>query len=337
MYPILIGLAIVIGIVWFIASAAIAVAKPIGITFLVGGAGWLIYQIYLYLYFNGNKFKKIKDSIKEYTKNCNELNHHIEELKGSYSDVKTHDYGDGDLYDNSNYKFKRKEWSNSVKNNKTHNCSASICKSASEQPFKYLCKYFDIKVSEETLSGFESVLNDFAAAEQGKVLLRMEREKILASVSKSIPFLIFQFSKKKLIEKLGFENIDLSDLYFPVYTFQYVSSGGNSSSKCDIKLNVENLDKFVIYLNELVKFRKSAAGQRALMTSSLREKIKERDSYACKYCSLSIRDEKNLLLEIDHVIPLAKGGITSEDNLQTLCWKCNRSKGSKVVENVHSA
>ncbi|MEY3151153.1 MAG: hypothetical protein RLY92_1380, partial [Chloroflexota bacterium] len=74
MYPVLIGLAILFGIVWLIANAAIAIAKPIGIIFLVGGVGWLIYQIYLYLYFNGNKFKKIKDSIKEYTKNCNELN-----------------------------------------------------------------------------------------------------------------------------------------------------------------------------------------------------------------------------------------------------------------------
>ena len=168
-------------------------------------------------------------------------------------------------------------------------------------------------------------------------MLQRERDNILMSVSKSIPSLIFQFSKKKLIKKLGFENIDLSDLYFPVYTFQYVSAGGNSSSRCDIKLNVENLDKFVIYLGELVKFRKSVAGQRALLTSGLREKIKDRDNYTCKYCSLSVRDEKNLLLEIDHIIPLSKGGITSEDNLQTLCWKCNRSKGSKVIENSLSA
>ena len=109
-----------------------------------------------------------------------------------------------------------------------------------------------------------------------------------------------------------------------------VSAGGNSSTKCDIKLNIDNLENLIVYLNDLIKFRKSIQGQRALMTSSLREKIKSRDNFCCKKCSLSIRDEKNLLLEIDHVIPLSKGGITSEDNLQTLCWRCNRSKGSKI-------
>ena len=85
------------------------------------------------------------------------------------------------------------------------------------------------------------------------------------------------------------------------------------------------------YLNDLIKWRKSVAGQRALMTSKLREKIKLRDNYSCCSCSLSIRDEKNLLLEIDHIIPLSKGGITKEDNLQTLCWRCNRTKGSKIL------
>ena len=175
------------------------------------------------------------------------------------------------------------------------------------------------------------MLNDFAAAEQGKLLLEEEKEFILCGIQNDIPYPIYNFSKNKLVKKLGFETIDFSDLYFPVYTFQYVSAGGNSSIKCDIKLNIENLNKFVVYLNELVKFKKSADGQRALMTSQLREKIKMRDCYACKICKLSISDEKNLLLEIDHIIPLSKGGITSENNLQTLCWKCNRSKGSKII------
>lgn len=145
-----------------------------------------------------------------------------------------------------------------------------------------------------------------------------------------IPRIIFLLSRERVNRELGFDDIDLSDLYFPVYTFQYVSAGGNSSSKCDIKLDIENLDRLIIYLSDLVEFRKSIAGQRALMTSSLRERIKSRDNYACKICGLSVIDERNLLLEIDHIIPLSKGGTTTERNLQTLCWKCNRSKGAKI-------
>ena len=41
--------------------------------------------------------------------------------------------------------------------------------------------------------------------------------------------------------------------------------------------------------------------------------------------------EPNLLLEIDHIIPVAKGGLTEESNLQTLCWKCNRAKSDKLI------
>ena len=67
------------------------------------------------------------------------------------------------------------------------------------------------------------------------------------------------------------------------------------------------------------------------MTSNLREYIKSRDFFSCQICGNSTHNEKNLLLEIDHIIPLSKGGLTIEENLQTLCWKCNRSKGSKIL------
>lgn len=292
---------------------------------------YTIYQIYSFFYFRSEGFKKIKESIESYTNNCNDLNNHIEELKNYYVDIKSYDYGQSSLQDNSNYNFKRREWKHNINNHKIHNCSSTVCKNANNQPFKYLCKYFDIKVNEETLSNVEKTLNNFAAVEQGKNLLKNERETIVNNIKNSISPLIFAFSKVKLIKKLGFEDIDLSNLYFPVYTFQYVSAGGNSSMKCDIQLNVSNLDRFVNYLSELVKFKNSVAGQRALMTSKLREQIKERDNHTCKTCGVSVHEEKNLLLEIDHIIPLAKGGITSEDNLQTLCWKCNRKKGAKLV------
>ncbi|MCG4734929.1 HNH endonuclease [Casaltella massiliensis] len=30
------------------------------------------------------------------------------------------------------------------------------------------------------------------------------------------------------------------------------------------------------------------------------------------------------------MLPISKGGLSTEENLQTLCWKCNRRKGAKV-------
>lgn len=291
----------------------------------------LAYQIFILLYFKGKKFKGIKDSIIKYTQNCNDLNLYIQELKYSYINIKSYDYGQSHMIDDSYYNFKRNDWNKDVKSYNIHHCSATVCKNASNQPIKYLCKYFDIEKNEKTLSNFERVLNDFTSVEQGKSLLQKERDRILKSISNSVPSIVLFLSKDKLVRKLGFEAVDYSDVYIPVFTFQYVSAGGNSSSKCEIKLNIENLNKLINYLNDTIRWRKSIAGQRALMTSKLREEIKKRDNYTCCNCNLSIKDEPNLLLEIDHIIPLSKGGITTETNLQTLCWKCNRTKGAKII------
>lgn len=281
-------------------------------------------------YFKSEEFLAIKESISQHVQDCNDLNQHIQNLKLSYADIESFDYGKGNLSDTSRYNMKRKNWSESTNNRWTHPCSLSIVKNANDQPFKYLCKYFNIKPTEETLEKFENALNDFSAAEQGKVLLVQERDATIASVMESIPAFVMRSSEERIKQELGFMLVNLSQLYFPVYTFQYVSAGGNSSSRFDFRLDLDQLERFIGYLAELVKFENSVAGQRALMTAKLRERIKVRDNFTCKICSLSTSDEKNLLLEIDHIIPLSKGGKSTEDNLQVLCWRCNRSKGSKT-------
>lgn len=311
-------------LVSIISLVLISLCPPLLILIIIG---WFIYES---VYYKSDEFLEIKDSIKDNTLKCNELNSHIEDLKNSYVDIKRIDYGSANITDNSNFNYRRPELKKYRNENNVYNCSLSVCRNAQNQPFKYICKYFNIETNEETLSNFEKVLNDFAAAEQGKVLLKNERDKIVSSISEKIPLIIKLLSKNKLIKKLGFDKIDFSQLYFPKYSFKYISSGGNSSMSCDVIFNVDTLDRFVNYLSSVIKFKKSIAGQRALMTSSLREKIKQRDKYTCKKCGLSVEDEPNLLLEIDHIIPLSKNGLTTEDNLQTLCWKCNRSKGSKI-------
>lgn len=314
----------------FLFSILVANMGQIVTGILLASCLFVIWKTYEYLYYTGENFIRLKQDLDEYIVNCNSLNEHIEDLKQTYSDIKKINYGNAELKDSSTYNFKRLCQVKAEKSDFIYECSASICKNAEVQPFKYLCKYFNIKPKEGTLETFENVLNNFSAAEEGKILLKKELEKIKDSIKNNIPYLIRTFTMKKFMRKLGFEEIDFSTLYFPIYSFRYISPGGNKSSTSEIKLDIDNLDNFVEYLSELVKFRKSAKGQRALMNLNLRERIKIRDNYTCKNCGLSIKDEPNLLLEIDHIIPISKGGMSTEGNLQTLCWKCNRSKGAKI-------
>jgi hypothetical protein len=303
--------------------------------YLIVIALWGGFFLFEEFYYTSKKFLKIKSSIQHNTKECNELNEHIEELRKAYLNLQPIDYGSASYVDESSWNYKRPKLGNLQNTENTYDCSLTVCKNAQTQPFKYICKYFDIKINEETLSDFEAVLNDFSAAEEGKLLLITERDRIIKSINNEIPFLIKWFSKGKLIKKLGFEDINFDDLYFPKFSFRYISPGGNSSMSCDTVFDIDMLNRFINYLSQLIKFKKSIRGQRALMTSTLRTQIKNRDNYTCQNCNLSTREEPNLLLEIDHIIPVSKGGITSEDNLQTLCWKCNRSKGSKILESAY--
>jgi 5-methylcytosine-specific restriction endonuclease McrA len=67
------------------------------------------------------------------------------------------------------------------------------------------------------------------------------------------------------------------------------------------------------------------------MTAAFRNYIKVRDEFTCRICGISTNAEPNLLLEIDHIKPVSKGGLSTETNLQTLCWRCNRTKSNKEL------
>ncbi len=281
-------------------------------------------------YFRSEKFREVKESITKHINDCNDLNRHIEELKDTDIIANRTNYGNAVYTDNSKWNMARTELKKRKNAPNIYNCSRNVCDNASREPFKYICKYFGIQTDEDSLTRFETMLNNFEAVEEGKQSLLRVRKDILSGIAHRIPWLIRIFSSEKLQAKLGFETVDFSTVHFPKYIFQYVSSGGNASTKCEVTMDIRNLNDFVVYLSEKIKFQKSAAGQRALMTSRLRGQIKERDGYACKRCGASVSVEPNLLLEIDHIIPVSKGGLTTESNLQTLCWRCNRSKGAKI-------
>ena len=66
--------------------------------------------------------------------------------------------------------------------------------------------------------------------------------------------------------------------------------------------------------------------ERAKVTKEIRKQIYYRDHYTCKCCG-----KYNVRLEIDHIIPISRGGKTEIGNLQTLCHDCNKKKGTKTI------
>ena len=280
-------------------------------------------------YYASLEFNTLKAECQNYINDCNLLNEHVESLKAENMDFDRIEFGNSEYYDQSEYNMKRPEFDMLQKNAHTYYCSRQICDSARMRPFVYICKYFGIKTNEENLEKVENILNKYEAALQGIEILENRRKVLLENAKKSVPDKIYSFGLERFERELGFEYIELKGIEYPIYSFRYISSGGYASVSCDILMDIENLNKFIVFLSEKIKFRKSAAGQRALMTSALRRKILQRDEYTCKKCGNSINNEPNLLLEIDHIKPISKGGLTTEDNLQVLCWRCNRQKGNK--------
>ncbi len=62
---------------------------------------------------------------------------------------------------------------------------------------------------------------------------------------------------------------------------------------------------------------------------SIRFDVFKRDGFSCAYCG---RKPPAVILEVDHVIPVADGGGDEYENLVTSCWDCNRGKGAKQLD-----
>ena len=65
-----------------------------------------------------------------------------------------------------------------------------------------------------------------------------------------------------------------------------------------------------------------------------RHNIFERDGNVCQYCG-RLFDRKDL--NLDHVMPRDKGGLTTWENVVCSCIRCNTRKGNKLAHEVNMA
>lgn len=71
-------------------------------------------------------------------------------------------------------------------------------------------------------------------------------------------------------------------------------------------------------------FKFTPVYRREPIPAPLRQRVMERDGYACTQCGIT-ND-----LTLDHIHPWSKGGPDTYGNLRVLCRSCNSRKGAKV-------
>jgi hypothetical protein len=283
-------------------------------------------------YFASEYFQALKTEIGTVVSEHNEVVEYVEEIRaqGSFElgSSSTGQHAHLASFENTSARNYRRDRNVAEYATHVHNASLQVVRSASADPIKYLMKYFSIKADQDTLADVQRVANDIARLEEAVANIGVREEAIAAKINP--PGFILKHYREEFWSQVG---VHLSPITvpYPQYKFQYTSAAGNSGQESAVTLNTPTLEALSAILVEKIRWAKSAAGQRALMTANLRGQIKERDNFACVNCGVSIQAEPHLLLEVDHIIPVSKGGLSVESNLQTLCWKCNRSKGARIT------
>lgn len=213
----------------------------------------------------------------------------------------------------------------------TAEVSKTVFASAENNPLEYVVKYFypNKALYPEQIQKLYQLVEELETLRDAKRIIENYKAEYQQYIG-DVPDFIMENDEAGFYSRLGFTNIDEKVLTVE-YKFSYTSDGGMVQKSFPIPMTEETIAQLIDMLESKLTASAFAKEQRRLMTRKLREQILKRDNYTCCNCGNSTRKEPNLLLEIDHIIPVAKRGCTVEDNLQTLCWRCNRTKSDKIV------
>ncbi len=301
---------------------------------LIGGIQNEVYQILnknhdLLEYYESPAFLKIKETCdvlmstqREFNEYISEKVHSISQLFGSR--VVREETQNEDAY---NYIRQYKKTITPF----TAEVSSQVFSSAENSPLEYVVKNFYPNKSSypEQIQKLYHLVEELETLRDAKQIIdnyKQEYQQYLGEV----PDFVMQNDEAGFYSRLGFADIDERVLTVQ-YKFSCTSAGGKAQKSFTVPMTEETIVELIKVLESKLSAKAFAKEQRNLMTRKLREYIKTRDNFTCCTCGNSTHVEPNLLLEIDHIIPVAKGGYTLEDNLQTLCWKCNRAKSDKIL------
>lgn len=70
---------------------------------------------------------------------------------------------------------------------------------------------------------------------------------------------------------------------------------------------------------------------RKSISKKTRFEVFKRDGFVCQYCGAH---PPSVILHVDHINPVAKGGSNAMDNLVTACESCNQGKSDRELSDI---
>lgn len=279
-------------------------------------------------YYNSAEFSRIKGTCDSLIESQKDFNEYINEKARSIADLFGSRIIRTETENNDEYNYIR-PYQKSI-TPFTAEVSSAVFANAENNPIDYIIKYFYPNKEQylEHIRKLQHLVEELETLKDAKTIIESLKKNYTQYLT-DVPPYIMEKDEDGFYSRLGFANISEGVLTVE-YKFSYTSNGGMAQRSFTVPMTEDTIIELVNRLQRKLTMSAFAKEQRALMTSKLRQFIKERDNFTCRYCGNSTFAEPNLLLEIDHIIPVAKGGCTVEDNLQTLCWRCNRAKSCKI-------
>lgn len=281
-------------------------------------------------YYDSPEFLEIKNTCESLINSQKDFNEYIAEKVNSISNIFGTKISRNETVNEDQYNYIRRYKKTITPF--TAEVSSAVFASAENNPLEYIIKNFYPNRDEYPMQiqKLKLLIEELETLREAKQIIENYKKEYQQYIG-NVPDYVMQNDEAGFYSRLGFTNIDESTLVVE-YKFVYTSNGGMAQRSFTVPMTEENIIELIKRLENMLTTKALEKEQRAMMTAKLREFIKNRDNYTCCNCGNSTHAEPNLLLEIDHIIPISKGGCTVEENLQTLCWKCNRAKSNKIVE-----